>query len=190
MKNILLYFLMAIFCLISCSDNDKSNINNNIVQSSDLTDYRILSNDPLYDIVLNPDRNSIQELDEYYREIKESRKSELRYDNLRKVIISQMYFKEQEFLKEMEKEKLEYYTNEILSMEYISDMEMLAKMLVNLSPYWDDEKIQKVSRMALDRNVKFISENFDDQKKIYDNPKQGYGVLKLKHLKHFKSNKD
>ena len=184
MKKIIFIAILGI-SISGCTEKTNSTI-----RSSELEDYRVTADDPIYDIILNPDRNTLEALDEYYLEVIKTRSDELRFDNLRKVIISHMYLKRDEFLKEMEKEKLEYYTNEILSMEYISNMEMLADMIVNLSGHWDDEKIRSISRMAHDRNIKYIRENFDDTQKIYDNPKQGYGVLRLKHLSKYSSKKD
>lgn len=184
MRNLAFSLILSLF-LVSCDKKE-------VITEMDLQspEYSIAEDDPFYDIVFDPENHTFEALDDYYQLVKETRKDELRYDNLRRSIIDHIYLQNGRQMTGTPKEKVEYYVNEILSMEYISNMEILAHMLTKLSGYWSDEKIREISILAADRNLKFIMQNFDNPQGIFDLPHQANGMKLLRMFAHFKSNKE
>ena len=185
MKKIKLYIFLSIL-LFNCTEQESTLVQ----QNAESSDYRVASDDPLYDIVLNPENHTFEALDAYYQHVKETRSDELKYDNLRKTIIDHIYLQNGHQMVGVPQKKIEYYVNEIISMEYITNMEILAHMLTRLSGYWDDEKIRQISILASDRNEKFIMTHFDNPQLIFDIPHQQRGIRLLKMLAYFKSSKE
>jgi hypothetical protein len=74
--------------------------------------------DEFYDIVYNDDGYNLEDLDSFYKKIKTTRKNDLNYNNLRKIIISTM-LQSKNLLEVDDISTLEYYVNELISMPYI-----------------------------------------------------------------------
>ena len=177
MIKIYIYLLLVfgIFATSCAEQKEKTEL------KADKTEYMIDINDEYYDIVYNENGYSLEDLDVFYRKIKETRKSDTNYNNLRKITINTMYLTKN-LIGVEDKNILEFYTNEIISMPYISDMDMLYNMLANLTDYWGNEKVSKTATSLVKRNAKYINENFPDPQKINSQPQQKSGVQNMLNL--------
>jgi hypothetical protein len=143
--------------------------------------YMIDVNDDFYDLIYNDNGYTFKEIDQFYREIKESRKNDLNYNNLRKIIISTMYLSNG--LKDNEDKKIvEYYVNELISMPYVSDMELFYQLLSKLENYWSKDQIKSTAETIVTRNSQYIRKNFPDPDKILNLPHQASGLMHLTQL--------
>lgn len=174
MKSLLSLLLFGSVIIISCSEEIKNEIKLN---QTDGNEYIITIDDPIYNILLNEDGYTFDDLHQYYIEVKETRSSDKNYNNLRKKIMNHMKI-ENMLINHPDKIVIEYYVNEILSMDYISDMQHLAWLLTKLKGHWDIEKIRSVAETSYERNLKYIYENFPDPEKALQD--QGEGVKRLK----------
>lgn len=178
MKTInILQFLTIAIMITSCSQNTAKKELEGDVDS----DYMISTSDEYYDIIYNEEGYTLDDLDTYYRKIKETRKNEKNYNNLRKITINTMYLSK-DLLKVEDKSLLAYYVDELISMPYISDMNMFQNMLENLIDYWENDKISEVASMIVLRNAKYIHENFPNPSEIQNLPHQLNGTQDMFNL--------
>jgi len=177
MKNILILFIL-VFILQSCGDK---------IEKTELltsqNEYVVPEEDQFFDIIFNKDGYTLQELHDYYLTVKETKKDEKYYNNLRKIIIYQNY-KDRNKVMELfnNQELLSYYVEELISMPYISDMSTFAAMLAALDGHWSDTKIGKTAKHTVERNIKYIQKNFKNPQEIFSKKHQARGIVKLNEL--------
>lgn len=178
MKHYILALLVgASTLMISC--NADQAVKTQLTSEKNL--YMIDIEDEFYDIVYNDGGYNLEDLDSFYKKIKTTRKNDLNYNNLRKIIISTM-LQSKNLLEVDDISTLEYYVNELISMPYISNMSELHTMLSGLAGHWSNEEISKTALMLIKRNNEYIKENFPDPNKVRNLPHQAQGAQNMLYL--------
>lgn len=146
--------------------------------SKDSSPYEVSLDDPFYDILFQADGYTFEDLDSFYHVIKVDRKKELNYDNLRKMIIMTMY-QSTDLIHKEDQSIIEYYAREIISIDYISNMDQLYHLLILLEGHWTVEKIKSTMTDVMKRNEDYIHLHFNDPYEILGKKSIRDGIDKM-----------
>ena len=78
-------------------------------------------------------------------------------------------------------ETVEFYTREILSMEFFFEPRLLAECLRTLQGRWNEQEVQNAAANTYSKSLQFINENFDESsaQKLLDLKREGLAELKV-----------
>jgi len=175
MKKTLYSFIIGTIILFSCSERPSQEIKVEGVAHASV----IKQDDPIFDILFDPEGYTFEDLHAYYLIVKSTRSHEANYDNVRRKIMAHMKL-DKTLVNHVDKKIIEFYANEILGMDYISDMHLLALLLTKLKGHWKIEKIRSTAEASYMRNMKYILEHFPDPNIVLD--KQKFGASRLRKI--------
>jgi len=141
-----------------------------------------LSKHPLSEVhafLFNADKYTWSDLDGYYRDSLPNQRNSPHYQQLRSLSIAFM-FKEFDMAQFGRRSDLEYYFNEISSMDHYFDPEVVALCLDGLSSHWSDQRVASAAKEQLDKWVNYKKKiySIDDYQGSLKSHSQGLAQLK------------
>ncbi len=127
----------------------------------------------------NSDKYTWSDLDHYYRDSLPNQRNNPHDHQLRSLSIAFM-FKEFDMAQLGSRSDLEYYFNEISSMEHYFDPEVIALCLDGLSSHWTDLRVATTAKEQLDKWMKYKKKIYstDDYQGSLNSHAQGLAQLK------------